>query len=216
MDSIRVPPPRAAKIIELLPSEFSTFELALHKTGLWEHYNSTDHPSGTLFAPSNFAFAKLGPKINAFLFSKYGQKYLKALILYHTVPGHVVYSDAYYKDGEKEHSKGCGHGRKGPKKGLYHIDVPTALEDHNLAIDIARYGGLIDMKVNAFSHVVIQDGISSDGVVQVVGDVLIPPKKLNNVGKGLKSRVPGWMMWNRAGRDEMTLEEFKDRMATLM
>ena len=83
VDNLLVPPPRAFKIIDLLPSEFSTFELALGKTGLLDAYNSTDHPSGTLFAPSNFAFQKLGPKINGFLFSEYGRKYLKALILYH-------------------------------------------------------------------------------------------------------------------------------------
>ena len=52
---------------------------------------------GTLFAPSNFAFQKLGPRINGFLFSTYGQKYLKALLKYHVVANQTLYSDAYYK-----------------------------------------------------------------------------------------------------------------------
>lgn len=32
-----------------------------------------------------------------FLFSKYGQKYLKALLEYHVVANQTLYSDAYYK-----------------------------------------------------------------------------------------------------------------------
>lgn len=97
MDSIIVPPPKAATIISLLPGEFSTLELALTKTGLLSAINNTEsHAGGTLFAPSNPAFQRLGPRINAFLFSKYGQKYLKALLQYHVVANHTLYSDAYY------------------------------------------------------------------------------------------------------------------------
>jgi uncharacterized surface protein with fasciclin (FAS1) repeats len=61
---------------------------------------------GTFFAPTNLAFAKLGPHVNAFLFSRYGQKYLKALLKYHIVANHTLFSDAYYPpkkgDGETE------------------------------------------------------------------------------------------------------------------
>lgn len=195
IDSLLIPPPRAFKIIDLLPSEFSTFELALGKTGLLDAYNSTDHPSGTLFAPSNFAFQKLGPKINAFLFSEYGRKYLKALILYHTVPDNVLYSDAFVK----------AEGYDGIPKGHYHVDLPTALEDHSLSVDVGRYGGLIDIKVNAFARVSVQDGIAEDGVIQVVSDVLIPPKKLN----GAKFRKSKWNFWS--SEEELSVEEFKGR-----
>lgn len=97
MDSIILPPPKAATIISLLPGEFSTLELALTKTGLLSAINDTaNHSGGTLFAPSNFAFQRLGPRINAFLFSSYGQKYLKALLEYHVVANQTLYSDAYY------------------------------------------------------------------------------------------------------------------------
>lgn len=193
IDSLLIPPPRAFKIIDLLPSEFSTFELALGKTGLLDAYNSTDHPSGTLFAPSNFAFQKLGPRINGFLFSEHGRKYLKALILYHTVPDNVLYSDAFIK----------AEGHDGIPKGHWHVDLPTALEDHSLSVDVGRYGGLIDIKVNAFSRVSVQDGIAEDGVIQVVSDVLIPPKKLGSA----KLRSSNW--WTP--EKELSLEEFKAR-----
>lgn len=47
-----------------------------------------------------------------------------------------------------------------------------------MSVDVARYGRLITIKVNAFSRVVVSDGIAKDGVIQAVGNVLIPPKKV--------------------------------------
>ncbi|KAK4963964.1 hypothetical protein LTR66_012543 [Elasticomyces elasticus] len=198
IDSLLLPPPNIIKIIDLLPGEFSTLELGLGKTGLLETLNTTDHAGGTFFAPSNFAFQKLGPKINAFLFSTYGQKYLKALLLYHVVPNNTVYSDAFYKAESTANSD--------IPKGRFHIDLPTMLEDRTLSIDIARYGGLIEYKVNAFARVSVQDGIAEDGVIQVVSDVLIPPKKL----AGVRNRVVKWDYWT--SEEEMSVEELKERL----
>ncbi len=59
------------------------------------------------------------------------------------------------------------------------MELPTLLEDHSLSVDVARYSRFIEMKVNAFSRVVYQDGVASDGVIQVVSNVLIPPKKVD-------------------------------------
>lgn len=180
------------EIIELLPSEFSTLELALTKTDM----NTTEHPPGTLFAPSNFAFSKLGARINGFLFSPRGLPYLKALLKYHMVPEHTLYSDAYYHEEE---------GQKGSPKGYFHVDLPTALEDHTLSIDIAKYFGIIEMKINSFTRVSVFDGVASNGVIQVVSSVLVPPKKLG----GMMSRLPKLDFWN--GEQEMTLEDFVER-----
>lgn len=36
------------------------------------------------------------------------------------------------------------------------------------------------MKINGFSTVTTQDGIAKDGVIQVVSDVLVPPKKVGD------------------------------------
>ncbi|EMC94522.1 hypothetical protein BAUCODRAFT_35741 [Baudoinia panamericana UAMH 10762] len=194
VDTLLIPPPNVIKVIDLLPTEFSTLELGLGKTGLLETLNTTEHAGGTFFAPSNFAFQKLGPRINAFLFSQVGLKYLKALLEYHVVPDNTLYSDAYYKAGTSEQDV---------PKGLFHVDLPTMLEDHSLAVDIARYGGFITMKVNAFARVVVQDGIAEDGVIQVVSDVLVPPKKL---GGAASEKVEYW-----SGED-MSVEEFKERL----
>lgn len=116
IDSLLVPPPKVADIITLLPGEFSTLELGLTKTGLLQAINDTsNHYGGTLFAPSNFAFQKLGPKINAFLFSSYGLKYLKALLEYHVVANQTLYSDAYYAAEEVD--------QKDIPKGIFHVST---------------------------------------------------------------------------------------------
>lgn len=193
VDSLILPPPNAITLVDLFPGEFSTLELGLSKTGLLEKLNTTDHAGGTLFAPSNWAFQKLGPKINAFLFSQYGRKYLKALLEYHVVHGNTLYSDAYYK------AKGDEDAERLPK-GLFHVNLPTLLKDRELSVDIARYGGFISIKINGFATVSVQDGIAEDGVVHVLSNVLIPPKQLGN---GAEEQ------WTDG---ELTVEELQSRL----
>jgi uncharacterized surface protein with fasciclin (FAS1) repeats len=194
IDSILLPPPKAVDILSAFPGAFSTLDLALEKTGLYPAFNDTSsHKGGTIFAPSNFAFQKLGPRINAFLFSRYGLKYLKALILYHAGDNITLYSDAIYKESAAE----AGPPHKVPK-GFIHVDLPTGLEGKSLSIDIARYGRLITIKINGFTRVSVTDGIAADGVIHVLSNVLIPPK------------TPGGM---GVAEDNMDLEEFKARLA---
>jgi uncharacterized surface protein with fasciclin (FAS1) repeats len=193
VDSILLPPPKAVNIIAALPAEFSTLELALTKTDLLPLFNDTSlHVGGTLFAPSNWAFQRLGPRINAFLFSQYGQKYLKALILYHVVDNITLYSDAIYK------ADAADGPHRGPRKGFFHIDLPTGLEGKSLSVDIARYGRFITIKINGFTRVAVSDGIAADGVIHVIPNVLIPPKTPGGPG---------------VADDDMDLDEFKARLA---
>lgn len=196
LDSLLVPPPNVAAIIDLLPGEFSTLELALSKTGLWEKINSTDYPheGGTFFAPSNFAFQKLGERANAFLFSKYGEKYLKALLEYHMVVDQTLYTDAFY-----DH-KGKKEAQVADRPPYYHYDLPTVLSNKYLAVDVARYGPFVTIRINGFSRVTVHDGVASDGVIQVVSDVLIPPK---NAASGEQ------IFWEG---EELTVEELKERL----
>ncbi|CAE7025861.1 hypothetical protein P3342_005669 [Pyrenophora teres f. teres] len=195
VDSILLPPPSVASIINLLPGEFSTLELALQKTDIYDKMNSTEFPhnGGTLFAPSNFAFKKLGPRANAFLFSNYGQKYLKALLEYHIVVDQTLYSDAFF-DGTKDD---VVSDEDAPP--YYHYDLPTVLEDKYLAVDVARYGPFISIRINGFSRVTVHDGVASDGVIQVVSDVLIPPK--NAAG--------AQVFWKG---EELDVEDLKERL----
>ena len=114
VDHILIPPPKASTILGLLPGTFSTLDLALAKTGLFVALNdTTTHTGGTVFAPTNFAFQKLGPKINGFLFSSFGEKYLKALLKYHIVANQTLYSDAFYKGDSAE--------KTGIPKGIFHV-----------------------------------------------------------------------------------------------
>ena len=83
------------------------------------------------------------------------------------------------------------------------IDLKTLLDDKSLSIDVARYGRFIEIKINAFSTVTVEDGIASDGVIHVVSNVLIPPKAVDR----------GVQHWDGG---EMTVEELKERLEPLM
>ncbi|KAI0837950.1 FAS1 domain-containing protein [Hypoxylon sp. FL0890] len=188
VDSILVPPPPVERLISLFPSKFSTLSLAAEKTGFKHHHSDDDDEKLTgltVFAPTNLAFKKLGPRANAFLFNtEKGLHYLKALLAYHVVANETLYSDEYY--GKKNEEASIAdfqsdeyedeeeiEGFKGPKH--YHLDLPTLLGDKHIAVDITRFFGFIKIKVNGHVDVAIQDGLAKDGVVQVVDSILIPP-----------------------------------------
>ena len=57
------------------------------------------------------------------------------------------------------------------------LDLPTLLEGRSVPVDVGRVGPFIRIQVNGFARVIFQDAPTKDGVIQVVGSVLIPPKK---------------------------------------
>ncbi|KAI0542765.1 FAS1 domain-containing protein [Xylaria digitata] len=198
VDSILLPPPPAGRLISLFPSKFSTLELAAAKTGLLppphkhhgkdgdddEHKHRPHHNTTglTIFAPTNDAFARLGPAANAFLFNTpRGLGFLRALLKYHIVANQTLYSDAYYGlEGRSEDilPASTPSEKRGEQNGHFHIDLPTLLGDKSLSIDIARFFGFINININGRAKVAIEDGLAFDGVVQVVGSVLFPPRKV--------------------------------------
>ena len=167
--SILVPPPLVGRELSLLPSEFSTLLLAYEKTEFVKFIHNVKTTGTTVFAPSNDAFSKLGPRANAFLFNtEKGLKYLTALLKYQIVANTTLYSDAIYEvDGEAQ-TEGSEH---------IHIDLPSLLDGKNIAIDVSRWGGFTKIKLNGWVPVVLQDGIAKNGVIQVVGRVPIPPHR---------------------------------------
>ncbi|KAF3202734.1 hypothetical protein TWF192_008828 [Orbilia oligospora] len=209
VDAVLFPPPAASSIIHFFPSEFSTFLLAAHLTNLTDDIPQ-EHTGGTLFAPPNSAFQKLGPKINAFLFSPWGRKYLKALLKYHIVVNETLYSDAYYHPTSKNDVK-----PQDIPRGHYHVDLPTLLENKHLSIDISRFGGLITILINAQSTVKIQDVIARDGVIQIVENVLVPPKKPPTGDSALEVEEfkNAEELENTMG---MTVEQFRERFEGLV
>jgi len=110
-------------------------------------------------------------RANAFLFgTERGKGCLEALVRYHLVEGREVYSDKYY--GPEEEKVGEHRDR-----GDWHVDVPSLLKDKPLAVDVRTWKGLVSMVVNGRHRVVVRDGVAGDGVVQVLGSVLIPPRE---------------------------------------
>ena len=204
IDSILPLPSTIVKILSSVPQAFSMLELGLIKTGLLPFLNNiANRTGGTLFAPTDFAFRLLGPKINEFLFSPRGEKYLRALLQYHFVPNYTLYSDTFYK-GQEEAALEIGPTGRIPKD-LFHVDLPTLLARHELSIDIARYGRFISIKINGFTRVAISDVVAVDGVLHVLDNVIIPP------------RTPGGPPHFVTEEEEsLSLEDFIQRMDPLV
>lgn len=176
-----VPPPMVGRELSLFPSKFSTLLLAYEKTDFVKFIHNVNMKDGsTVFAPSNTAFGRLGPGANAFLFNTdKGIKYLRALLKYHIVANETLYSDEYYQSKGAEVVDLAGADGDAEEQGLkhYHVDLPSLLEEKNIAVDITRWGGFIDVKVNGYIHVAIQDGVARNGVIHVVDNVLLPHRK---------------------------------------
>ncbi|KAJ4298654.1 hypothetical protein N0V88_003685 [Collariella sp. IMI 366227] len=179
IDSFLVPPPSQTSLIRLLPSHFSTLALALETTGLGDELDDLPRTGGgTFFAPTNSAWSRLGGRANAFLFSERGKKYLKALVKYHAVVNETLYSDAFYRPGEKEEREERVNGD------YWHADMPTLLCGKPISVIVKTWRGFVSIVVNGWVRVVVRDGIADDGVLQVVERVIIPPHKPPRDGHG--------------------------------
>jgi uncharacterized surface protein with fasciclin (FAS1) repeats len=187
-------PPPTFPIVEATPTTFGIFSLGLYKTGLFKTLSEKPRTGGTLFAPSNAAFQKLGPHINGFLFSKFGTKYLKALLQYHVVLNSTLYSDAFYKSEEMDAT------------GFSHLDLQTELEGHAIPVDVKSWGHIIRITVNGVG-VIYSDAPTKDGVIHVVNRVLIPPRKHSH--EAGRSSIED-------SDEEWDLDEFKERLDPLV
>ena len=156
--------------ISLFPGEFSTLLLAYEKTDFVKFIHGVQMVGSTVFVPSNNAFAKLGPKTNAFLFNtKTGLKYLKAILKYHIAANATLYTDAFYDETKADGGDANALGRE-------HFDLTTLLHDLPVSVDVARWGALTFTRVNGFSNVRIRDGIAKNGVIHVIDQVLLPQR----------------------------------------
>jgi uncharacterized surface protein with fasciclin (FAS1) repeats len=191
VDSILVPPPMIGRLISLFPAEFSTLLLAYIKTDFVKFIHNVKMAGSTVFAPSNAAFVRLGPRVNAFLFNTdRGLKYLDAILKYHIVPNATLYSDAFY-DGRGQEVEGLE---------TEHYDFETLLKDAHVGVDVVTLASFTTIRVNGFSYVTIKDGLGKNGVVQVIDKVLIPPHK-----KG-----------EHDGDEDMEVEELIERLSPLV
>ena len=99
VDNILIPPPPTYRLLQVVPTVFSTFFQALHQTHVatdffpWKKPNS----SWTVFAPGNLAWAKIPLPVTAFLFSPHGHRILTKLVQYHISPNTTFYTDSIWK-----------------------------------------------------------------------------------------------------------------------
>lgn len=170
VNRILAPPVMVGRELSLLPAQFSTLLLAYEKTHFVDFIHHVHMTGSTIFAPDNNAFARLGPRANAFLFNtEKGLRYLHALLKYQIVANATLYSDAYYHDDHRGEGLGT--------EDRDHLDLTTLLGDLPVSVDIVRFAGFTRMIVNGDAHVVVQDAIAKNGVIQVVNKVPIPPHK---------------------------------------
>lgn len=163
IDNLLFPPIDIYDIAEIIPTAFSTFINAAWKTGLVETLNTTMH--STVFAPSNFAFAKLGPRINAFLFSKRGQPTLTKLLKYHIVPNVLFYSDYVSEYKEDESSAGL----------VKHYEFKTLL-DEQINVDVGEWGRFKTIVFNG-RRIGVSDIPAKNGVLSKLNGIILPYKR---------------------------------------
>lgn len=87
------------------------------------------------------------------------------------------------------------------------MDLPTLLSERSLSVDVIRAGPWGGLRVNGFRRVGFADGIAADGVVHVVGRVLVPPRLVGGGGGG-----NGDGSGSYEGSGEVSVEDLKDRL----
>ncbi len=137
-------PPKNIVATAIAAGTFNTLAAALEAADLVEALQG-EGPF-TVFAPPDGAFAKLPEGTVESLLEPENQEQLKAVLLYHVVPGKVMAGDIF---GEAS---------------------PATLEGSTL--QITKADGLVS--VNA-AEVVTADVIASNGVIHVIDAVLLPP-----------------------------------------
>lgn len=89
-------PNSTAHVLRGRPS-LSLFTHGLHHAGLSAVVNDTNtHVGQTVLAPTNAAFSRLSGEALRFLFSRGGTPYLAALLRFHIVQNHTMFSDVYF------------------------------------------------------------------------------------------------------------------------
>jgi len=84
IDHVLIPPPDIMTELFIIPTFFSTLTSALQKVGLAETLETSK--AITVFIPSNRAWAKLGFRNLAYLFSPHGKDTLTTILKYHISP----------------------------------------------------------------------------------------------------------------------------------
>lgn len=221
IDNLLFPPPPIYVEAELLPTTFSTFINAAWETGLVESLNETSH--STIFAPTNFAFAKLGARLNAYLFSSRGQTVLTKILKYHIVPDVLFYSDAVFYYTPEQKALGL----------VEHYEFENLL-GKKINVDVGAYGRFKTIVFNG-RRIQVSDTPAKNGVLSALDSLIMPYKddlKMNvqdmsieqfeslfeddsiapetTVSTDRKSRTGG--CHGRSRKSELSVEQLKQQM----
>jgi len=155
--SVLLPPGSPSAMLHHFPHVVGVLNAALEKAELETTLDEAKEI--TLFAPTNWAFRKLGAKRLSFLFSPKGKEALTKILSYHVVPK-VVYSRDALKHAP--------------------VKVPTLLKDQYLKLDKGKleWHGHVKqtVTVNKDAKIMFADGFLSNGVGHLLTEVLIPKK----------------------------------------
>ncbi|OJJ51098.1 hypothetical protein ASPZODRAFT_138219 [Penicilliopsis zonata CBS 506.65] len=167
VDRVLTLPESTSHVLRSSP-EFRTFCKGLTVSEVAVVVNDTStHVGQTVFAPTNAAFKKLGHQVNRFLFGPGGEAYLKALMEYHVVANHTLFSDVYFHHTQKQQID------------LTETDVtwlPTlAPGGFNLSVTIEKHDSQPAIRINNAVTASRPDIVVMDGVIHAVETVLIPP-----------------------------------------
>jgi len=159
IDHPLIPPPDIMNELFIVPTFFSTLTSALQKVGLAETLETSK--AITVFVPSNRAWAKLGFRNLAYLFSPKGKDCLTTILKYHISPELAYSTDLIGNDTFLDHH--------------HHTELDT-LAGLKLQIDASsheHHGHHVKITVNGV-RVLFTDAVAENGVGHVIGRVLLP------------------------------------------
>lgn len=175
IDAVLMPPSDVLEYLDLNPTQFSTFDLAMDRTNLRKSLADVKKTiGGTWFVPTNGAWLNLGQDVVNFLFSPDGHPFLRRILEYHIVPYWTMFSNGIYplqEDGEEGIFGTVPDGR-------IQIELPTLHPNHTMLVDLASYGCFSEIRINTYDVVAQPDIFANDAVLHVVDNVLFPPNKL--------------------------------------
>lgn len=181
--AVLMPPLDILEYLDLNPTQFSTFDLALERSGLHRRFTEVKNKpvGGTWFVPSNSAWRNLDQAVISFLFSPQGRPYLRLTLEYHIVPYWTLFSDGIYplqEDGEEGLFSTASPG------GRIQIKLPTLRPDYTMLIDLSGNGRSSEIRINTYDVVCQPDIFANDAVLHIVDNVLFPPHKLRLPDRG--------------------------------
>ncbi|KAI8854007.1 FAS1 domain-containing protein [Chytridium lagenaria] len=174
IEDVLVPPPNVVDVMYSIPTEFSTTVSALCRLGVTDKLEQMK--GGTVLVPDNAAWEKLGFRNLYHLFSERGRDDLKKILQYH-VADDLAYSTKMMRDGKVEletmlkgekiivearRRRDGGGGRRQVRRGEDDDGQHESPKDYIFVVNEGE------------ARIRFTDGVSENGVIHVISEVLVP------------------------------------------